>query len=202
MADEGYVKIWRKSFQNTLWKQKPFDEWHAWQYLIMKAAWKDHYVKYAGCPVELLRGQSVTTHRKLGKDWGWCHKTAARFLEKLREGLMITTDMVSSKTPHQTPHPTRKTPHQMPHPFFVVTILNYEGYQGVPNQTPHPTGPPPPPKPPPKPPPTEEGSYRRRRNTRVYAYRTTAREVYSSGRHDARCRAAGTPALRGNGDCS
>lgn len=79
-------------------------------WLVSHAAWRDHFVRFRGHRVELRRGQLITTRRDLAKAWGWSGSRVARFLERLKNDAVL--EPVSEPA------------------FTVITICNYDKYQG------------------------------------------------------------------------
>lgn len=106
----GYYKVWRKATEGKLWNAKPYNQWHAFEYLIARAAWRNHDVWYQAVAIQLKRGQLATTERQLAKDWGWGRTKVRSFLKSLENSAMIQTEV---KPRHS-----------------VITITNYETYQG------------------------------------------------------------------------
>lgn len=92
MANElkGYVKIWRRARHHLLWNIKPFDQWHAWEYLISWAAFartERHFQRHIFI---LERGEHITTVKQLQRDWGWRSWARVRaFLDDLTRMEMI-----------------------------------------------------------------------------------------------------------------
>lgn len=62
MAEEGWIKLWRKSVNNEFYFGEPFDKWHAWMDLLMMA----EYDSRSGQP-----GTVKTTLKALKIRWSW-----------------------------------------------------------------------------------------------------------------------------------
>jgi len=115
----GYFKIHRRVRENWLWNKTPFDPWHAFEYMIERAAYAKHKTKYHGKTFSLQRAQLVTTYRQLARDWGWNSvNRVRRFFATL-----VTKRSISIETEHHC---------------LVVTLLNYDRYQGRNMRTEHP----------------------------------------------------------------
>ncbi|MBQ0165363.1 MAG: hypothetical protein KBS75_09245 [Bacteroidales bacterium] len=116
MEYDGWIKLWRKGFFDTGGifnnfgdSKKPWDEFHAWCYLLCAA-------RYAPTEETTPRGQVihlgelVTSTQELAEKWHWPDKRRVmRYLKVLERSGMITT--------HGTTHGT------------TITIEKYEKYQ-------------------------------------------------------------------------
>lgn len=105
----GYVLIYRKLFQNPIFRTDA--EAMAFAWLVMKASWKDVKVRYKHKIIDLQRGQVAISSRDLAvrlernKDW------ANRFFKRLSDCDMVR---VTSETG-----------------VNIVTICNYDNFQGI-----------------------------------------------------------------------
>jgi hypothetical protein len=106
----GWYKIWRRSRQHWLWNMKPFDRWHAWEYLISWAAHSREDRVYQQQAFILDRGQHVTTRNQLRKDWGWSWAKTNTFLETL-----VRLEMIREATERGC---------------VLVTICKFDTWQG------------------------------------------------------------------------
>ena len=104
----GYVLIYRKLFQNPIFRTDA--EAMAFAWLIMKASWKDVQVRYKDKIINLQRGQVAISSRDLAdrlernKDW------ANRFFKRLSDCDMVRVTSATGVN--------------------VVTICNYDDFQG------------------------------------------------------------------------
>ena len=90
MAEQTtFFKIDRCIFDNWIWNEKPFDNLHAWIYLIGKANYADKKKIYKGRLQEIKRGQIQTSYRKLAEDWGWSRNKVIHFLKLLESDGML-----------------------------------------------------------------------------------------------------------------
>jgi len=128
----GYYKVWRKATEGKLWNAKPYDPWHAFEYLIARAAWKDHEVWYQTTAIQLHRGQLATTERQLARDWGWGRCKVKTFLKSLQQSDMIQTapkQHFSTFTPKLNQQSASESATNQPR-YMIITVSNYETYQG------------------------------------------------------------------------
>ncbi len=110
--DKGYLKLYRKFFDNYLWQQnRVFSKAEAWIDLLQTARYKNELTKKLidDRLVEWGRGQLIGSYRFLAKRWNWKSPSKVKnFLKLLEKEGQIITD-----TEH---HLTR------------ITICNYDNY--------------------------------------------------------------------------
>lgn len=106
----GWIKIWRRAKGHWLWTAKPYDQWHAFEYLLVWAADRPEERTFQGQVFVLKRGQHVTTGRQLVRDWKWGWPRVRRFLKTLEK-----THTVVAQTERGC---------------IVVTICNFDRWQG------------------------------------------------------------------------
>lgn len=111
MADNrGFIKLYRCCRNNSLWLEKPFSRWQAFEYLLLAAAYEPTDALIKNKVVHLERSQLIRAVRTLAADWGWSTKKVINFLT-----LLENTKMATSKgTPQGT----------------LITIEKYNFYQG------------------------------------------------------------------------
>lgn len=129
MAEHGYVKWWRCGMLNALWNEKPFDSWHAWDYLMARASFQDNRVYFQKHSFNLRRGQLVTTYRQLARDWGWSNHKVKRFLNSLASPKTFTffvPEVVPPDDPQLIISPVGGC--------ILVTLCNYAAYQDAKNE--------------------------------------------------------------------
>lgn len=109
--DEGmtYIKLYRKVTENELFLELPFDKWHAFEYLLLRAKRFPTVKVIKGKPIHLDTGQLIYGEGKLATKWGWSRGKVIRFLDLLEELKMIK----KIGTPYGT----------------LITIENYSKYQ-------------------------------------------------------------------------
>ena len=114
MAENGnnWIKLNRSITDHWLWNSgETFSRGQAFIDLLLMAAYADHTVMSQGKKIYLQRGSMVTSMRYLADRWRWSKDKTMHFLNDLEaDG---TIKKVSD---------TKRT---------VLTIVNYEKYQGV-----------------------------------------------------------------------
>lgn len=81
MADEGYILLARKFFDNPYWTtRRVFSTAEAWIDLIAWASFRDRKVMVGVDTVELGRGEFLASVRFLMKRWRWSRTRVHRFL--------------------------------------------------------------------------------------------------------------------------
>ena len=108
----GYIKLFRKSTESPLYFAEKFTRWGAWSDLLMMANYKDGLADVRGVMVQVKRGQVLAGEQYLADRWKWSRGRVRRFIAYL-----------SSKTVHQIEHQTDNV-------CGIITILNYELYNG------------------------------------------------------------------------
>lgn len=116
---QGYIKLWRKLQDNNLWTHEKFTRGQAWVDLILLANHKPKKVMIRGIEIFVDRGQLAQSELTLSKRWKWSRNKTRKFLKYL-----------SQKTIHQIKQETNNI-------TSIITILNYEAYQGDSHQTGH-----------------------------------------------------------------
>lgn len=86
---EGYIKLYRKSLENELFLEMPFDRWRAFEYLLLNAVHSPTDIILKGEIVHLERGQTIFGENTLAKNWQWSRGKVRRFLELLETLQMI-----------------------------------------------------------------------------------------------------------------
>lgn len=125
----GYVKLWRKSLDDPLFKEKRvFSRWESWIDMIMQASGTDRKVKNVnGEGVFLKRGQFMSSERELAARWNWSKGKTSRFMEKLKMGRGMGR-RISVKVDHRYSQ-------KMGQPKSIITITNYNKYNPVNNES-------------------------------------------------------------------
>ena len=113
MSEIGYIKLHRQIQDCWIWDSGKFDKRSAWIDLLMLANHRDKKFMFNGKPVVITRGQFMTSIRKLADRWEWSTSTVFSFLKILEDDNMIKKESDNHRT--------------------LLTIINYEVYQGVPN---------------------------------------------------------------------
>lgn len=115
MSEQGWITIHRSVRDHWLYEEnRTFSKYEAWIDLLMDANHKDKKILFDGNLMEVKRGQVITSLRKICTKWGWSNNKAKRFLNLLQEDGMVIWESTTKKT--------------------VVTIVNYDFYQGGGNE--------------------------------------------------------------------
>ena len=107
----GYVKLWRRLQNSSLWKQEKFTRGQAWVDLIMLANHKPGYIRVRGIKVDIDRGQLAHSELTLAKRWKWSRGKVRRFLKEL------------------TSNPVQQIEQQKNNLTSLINIINYDQYQ-------------------------------------------------------------------------
>lgn len=108
----GYVKLWRGLMDDPMWLAEPFSRGQAWVDLITMAYHSDGIARVRGVRVDVKRGQVAMSEQAMSTRWKWSRNKVRRFLAE-----------ISSKT-------EQKIEQQKNNVTTLITILNYEKYQG------------------------------------------------------------------------
>ena len=112
----SYILLYRGYDQKPIFggDHDPFCRRAAWIWLLQAAAWKDTSIDFRGVQIPVQRGQISTSYRALARAWNWSLPGTQRFIARCTTDTMIS---VSTDTGR-----------------MVITICNYEKYQGRENQ--------------------------------------------------------------------
>ena len=108
--NKTYIKLYRKVMDNAIFLELPYDRWHAFEFLILKARRFPTVTILKGKPIKLEVGQLICGEEKLASKWGWSRGKVKRYLDMLENLGMIK----KNGTPYGT----------------LITIENYTKYQG------------------------------------------------------------------------
>jgi len=109
MKNKGWVKLYRAQFVHWISK-KPFCDGYAWAYLYSQANHKPGMVNMRNEYIKVERGQFVTSKKKLSEFFGCTRFHTNNLLKALK-----AAHMIDYRTTHR---------------YTVITIVNYELYQG------------------------------------------------------------------------
>lgn len=106
----GWIRLYRKVFDNDLWNREMFSKCQAWIDLLLMAEFepKVEIKRYQELRIE--RGEVLTTIRELSERWKWSRTKVVNFINALEGCEMVTQKVTSVGT--------------------VITIENYSIYQG------------------------------------------------------------------------
>ena len=108
--DITYIKLYRKVMENAIFLELPYDRWHAFEFLLLKARRFPTVTILKGKPIKLEVGQLIYGEDKLASKWGWSRGKVKRYLDMLENLGMIK----KNGTPYGT----------------LITVENYTKYQG------------------------------------------------------------------------
>ena len=108
--NKTYIKLYRKVMDNAIFLELPYDRWHAFEFLLLKARRFPTVTILKGKPIKLEVGQLICGEDKLASKWGWSRGKVKRYLDMLENLGMIK----KNGTPYGT----------------LITIENYTKYQG------------------------------------------------------------------------
>lgn len=83
MANNGWIKLHRKSVENPMYFSEPFDKWHAWTDLLLMVAHEKKQFISKGQLVTLEPGQMITSLPILAERWQWSVNRVRRYLKLL-----------------------------------------------------------------------------------------------------------------------
>jgi len=96
-------------FNHELFASEAYTEREAFQWVIIKAAWKDTTHRVGNDVVSVPRGSFFCTQREMAKQWSWGTTKVRNFLD-----LLVSQNMIETTTEH------KKT---------LVTVCNYSKFQ-------------------------------------------------------------------------
>lgn len=123
MENLGWIKLHRKLYESSLWKNEKFTRGQAWADLLLMANFANSDYRIRGIKVYVQRGQIARSVDYFSNRWKWSKGKIKRFFNEL-------------ETDHQIE--IQKT-----NIISILTIINYEQYQGneptneLPNSTPN-----------------------------------------------------------------
>lgn len=101
--------MYRGWMKNPVFKDAPYSEREAWAWLVENAAFKVMKIDVKGQEITLERGQMSHSLRYMAQAWKWNFSKVTRFLKRLENRHMITTESDTGQN--------------------VITICNYCEYQ-------------------------------------------------------------------------
>ncbi len=124
----GYIKIWRRLKDSDFWTAEKFTRAQAWVDLIMLANHKDSFFRARGQRIDVKRGQVAHSEQSLAARWKWSRGKVRRFLQEL-EGKLVPDDL-DGKTEKTEHHNERMIVQHKSNITTLITIVNYDQYQG------------------------------------------------------------------------
>jgi len=112
MTQDGYIKLWRKSLEDSLWQN--ISIWRFFEYCLLKATYREHTVLVGMQEIKLKPGQFVFGRKVASEESGLSEQVIRTCLKKLKNMKKLTIK------------PTNK--------FTVISIVNWARYQDEENQ--------------------------------------------------------------------
>ena len=109
IASNGWIKLYRKLQDNTLWQDKPFSKGQAWIDLLLDVNHKEREILLGNEIIKVQPGEKITSIRLLCEQWGWSNTKVKKFLDLLEKQRMATHKSDTKKT--------------------VIKVLKYSDYQ-------------------------------------------------------------------------
>jgi len=113
----GWIRLYRSLLEHPMWTSDRFTKGQAWVDLVLSAAFEDHEVFIVHGPAWVKRGHVLTTQVTLAKRWKWNRETVRLFLRELERHFMAAIETSNASATGYT----------------LITILNYEKFQGDPD---------------------------------------------------------------------
>ena len=110
----GWIKLHRAIMDHPDWLAEPFTKAQAWVDLLLLANHKTGHIRKRGILIEVQRGQVGYSEETLAARWKWSRDKVRRFLSRLKADLQITRNPIQ----------------QNPKLSCLISIVNYEAYQG------------------------------------------------------------------------
>jgi hypothetical protein len=114
---EGWIKLYRSSFENELYFQEPFTKYMAWIDLLLLANHKDSFFTKKGHKIVVPRGTVARSMKELSERWKWSINKVDRFLTYLGSQEIGQVKLQKSNV------------------TTLVSIIKYETYQSGEKQT-------------------------------------------------------------------
>jgi hypothetical protein len=108
---EGWIKLYRSSFENRLYFDEPFTRFQAWIDLLLLANHKDGSFFKRGNIVKVPRGTVARSMKELADRWQWSEAKVSRFINFLESEYIKQVKAQKSNI------------------TTLITILNYDRYQ-------------------------------------------------------------------------
>ena len=108
--NDGWIKLHRKLRDNPIWTKEKFTKGQAWVDLLLMINHKKGVVIIGNEPITIMPGQTITSEKKLAKNWKWSRHKVNNFFQLLFK-------MGQIGTPKRTPQ------------FTLITIANWELHQ-------------------------------------------------------------------------
>lgn len=111
----GTFNVSRAIWDHPAFRSEKYSEREAFLWLISEASWKPRSRRVGNFEADLDRGQLCASVRFLAEIWGWSKSKTSRYILRLKNRDMIDTESGTG--------------------ILVITICNYDEYQGQPNES-------------------------------------------------------------------
>jgi hypothetical protein len=126
----GWIKLYRKLLNHEIFKSKDDKLFKTFIYCLLRAGHKEREIFFNKQKVKLKPGQFITSRNNASRDLGFSPKTFDRKIQILqREDIM--TRIVRDES---DPQNGTKVTQNLTHRFSVISITNWETYQGRPEE--------------------------------------------------------------------
>jgi len=105
----GWIKLYRKISDNSLWLSEKFTRGQAWIDMVLLANHTDGFIRVRGHKIDLKRGQLGWSEVKLSERWQWSRGKTKRFINELESERQIVQQKSNITS--------------------MITIVNYDQYQ-------------------------------------------------------------------------
>jgi hypothetical protein len=89
--DGTYIKMYRKCLNNPIFRKKPYDKWHAWEYLLLNARNEPTEIMINNELITLQRGELFRSYHSMSETFGWSEKQVRNFISQLKVSKMLAT---------------------------------------------------------------------------------------------------------------
>lgn len=115
MASQGWIALHRSIREHWIYQEdRTFSKYEAWLDLLMDVNHQKKKFMFDGQLIDVERGQKITSIRQLCERWNWSNTKVNKFLSLLESDGMLIKKSDAKKT--------------------VITIVNYDFYQGEENE--------------------------------------------------------------------
>src|SRR5690554_6701060 len=93
--NNGWIKLYRKIFENPIYFSEPFTRMQAWIDLLLLANHSGQYFYIRGNRIDVKRGEVAHSMQSLAQRWKWSRGKVLRYISQLENSQMI----VQQKSP-------------------------------------------------------------------------------------------------------
>ena len=126
----GWIKLYRKLLNHEVFKSKDDKLFKTFIYCLLRANHKKNEILFNGQKVKLSPGQFITSRNNASRDLGFSPKTFDRKIQILQKEEILTRKVRDENDPLNGTNMTQT----MTHRFSLISITNWETYQGRPDE--------------------------------------------------------------------